>query len=313
MIEPMIPGRSCPLHYRYAPAALARKADFEADTLYVIGGLYGNTEALHTILDMTARENATLVFNGDFNWFNVDDTSFTAINDTVLKYRATRGNVETELVHDGDEAGCGCGYPDTVSDAEVERSNTIIVRLRNTARTHRALCDQLAQLPMHAVAGVAGERVAIVHGDLESLAGWQLAHASLLAVDSRKIVQKQLVTSNCRILASSHTCQPVAARLGDGVVFNNGAAGMPNFAGTHYGVITRIAATPSPHPVLYGTRVNAAHVDALAVHYDHERWLPRFTANWPQGSPAHESYFRRIVAGPAFTVTQAMMLSENAD
>ena len=72
------PGRSCPLHYRYAPGDLARAADFTADTLYVIGGLYGNVPALQAVLALAQRERSavTLAFNGDFNWFNSDDASF---------------------------------------------------------------------------------------------------------------------------------------------------------------------------------------------------------------------------------------------
>ena len=44
--------------------------------------------------------------------------------------------------------------------------------------------------------------------------------------------------------APEASCLPVlmdfATRDGRGVVANNGAAGMPNFAGTQFGVITRI-------------------------------------------------------------------------
>jgi hypothetical protein len=38
-------GRSCPLAYRYQPEALARPSQLAADTLYVVGGLYGNLAA----------------------------------------------------------------------------------------------------------------------------------------------------------------------------------------------------------------------------------------------------------------------------
>ena len=34
-------------------------------------------------------------------------------------------------------AGCGCGYPDSVGDAEVARSNAILAQLRETARGFR--------------------------------------------------------------------------------------------------------------------------------------------------------------------------------
>ena len=39
-------GRMCPVDYRYAPSALARPAEFSAEILYVVGGLYGNLAAL---------------------------------------------------------------------------------------------------------------------------------------------------------------------------------------------------------------------------------------------------------------------------
>ena len=35
---------------------------------------------------------------------------------------------------------------------------------------------------------------------------------------------------------------------GDGVIFNNGSAGMPNFEATQYGLITRISSHLSPPP-----------------------------------------------------------------
>ena len=109
----MQPGRNCPLHYRYAPASLDRPPEIVADTLYVIGGLYGNQPALQAVTELAANERdpASLVFNGDFNWFNCDAAGFAAINETVLAHHALRGNVETELAGDDDAAGCGCRMP----------------------------------------------------------------------------------------------------------------------------------------------------------------------------------------------------------
>lgn len=304
----MQPGRSCPLHYRYTPASFAREAEFRADPLYVIGGLYGNVPALECVLDMAARESAKLMFNGDFNWFNIDDASYLAINNEVLRHRALRGNVETELATDNDAAGCGCAYPDNVSDAEVARSNNIMDTLRTNARKHPQLRRQLAALPMNRVAEVAGTRVAIVHGDLQSLAGWSMAETNLHTVESKNTVQKQMVTAQCAVVASSHTCLPVALRMRHHLIFNNGAAGMPNFKDMRCGVITRIASQPSPHPALYGVRIGNVHVDALAVHYDHQRWEQEFLANWPPGSPAFESYYGRIMQGPNYSMDEANRL-----
>ena len=54
------PGRSCPLHYRYAPTSLDRAPEVHARTLYVVGGLYGNDLALDA-LDRGGRAPTTLV------------------------------------------------------------------------------------------------------------------------------------------------------------------------------------------------------------------------------------------------------------
>ncbi len=310
-----LPGRSCPLHYRYAPGDMARAADFNAETLYVIGGLYGNVPALETVLALAAAEPSpiTLAFNGDFNWFNINDAGFCAINNEVLRHRVLRGNVETEIASGDSDAGCGCAYPAHVSDAEVERSNTIATTLRETARRQPALRAQLAALPMNLVANVGGVRVAMVHGDLESLAGWSLAQAALAIEENINVVKKQLVASQCRILTSSHTCLPVALTLdtdlGHSAIFNNGAAGMPNFRGGQFGLITRISLVPAPFAALYGTRIGDLHVDAISVRYDHARWQHDFLANWPAGSAGHVSYHQRITHGPAYGVADANRLN----
>lgn len=310
----MEPGRSCPLHYRYSPHTFARAADLHADTLYVIGGLYGNGPALQAILDLAAHERTTvtLVFNGDFNWFNVSDESFRAINDVVLRHHALRGNVETEIASDDASAGCGCAYPDNVAADDVERSNQIILQLRDTARRHHDLRRRLAALPMHCVADVRGLRVAIVHGDLESLAGWSLAQDALATNAIQNIIKKQLVTATCPVVVSSHTCLPVAqtldTSLGPCAIFNNGAAGMPNFRDMPFGVITRIALTPA-RTSLYGTRIGNTYIDAVAVEYETVRWHHEFVSLWPEGSAAHQSYHQRIVRGPAYTVGEANRLT----
>ncbi|HEY4998114.1 MAG TPA: hypothetical protein VII36_03175, partial [Usitatibacter sp.] len=89
-------------------------------------------------------------------------------------------------------------------------------------------------------------------------------------------------------------------------VANNGAAGMPNFAGRRRGLITRIGRGAFAGPEkIHGLESRGVHVEALELCYDHDRWVERFLASWPEGSPAHRSYFRRIVDGPRFTLPQA--------
>ena len=303
------PGRNCPLAYRYGPAVLRRPAEIETETLYVIGGLYGNPFALDAVLELAASEPTapTLVFNGDFNWFDVDPAGFQQLNARMLEHVALRGNVETELAGDDDAAGCGCAYPEWVGDAEVARSNTILARLRETARAFPDLRARLARLPMHAVASVGGVRVAIVHGDAWSLAGWGFSQERLR--DEPAAAAAAFDEADVRIFACSHTCLPVLQTFplarGACVIANNGAAGMPNFRGTRFGLITRIATAPHDD-ALYGEWLGPVFVEALAVRYDHAAWLAHFDALWPAGSPAAQSYRKRISDGPAYELHQAL-------
>jgi hypothetical protein len=301
------PGRSCPRHYRYPPAVFARAADLKAQSLFVVGGLYGNPFALEAVLAMARREGATLVFNGDFNWFNVDPADFEVVNETVLEHLALRGNVETEIAGEDSGAGCGCAYPEWVGDAEVERSNEILRRLRRTAGAYPELRARLAVLPMHLVAEIAGLRIGIVHGDAESLAGWQFSQEALRERPER--ARALLAGSGVDVFACTHTCLPVMQEFdaphGKALIVNNGAAGMPNFRDSRFGLATRIAGTPSAQ-ALYGARLGATVVEAVPVRYDHEAWVARFDRVWPAGSPAALSYRKRIASGPGYEVEQAV-------
>ena len=305
------PGRYCPAAYGYSPSVLAREPELHADAIYVVGGLYGNPQALEQVLQMAHAEpgGATIVFNGDFNWFNVDASDFAAINGTVLEHIALRGNVETEIAHDDDSAGCGCAYPDDVADDDVRRSNEVIAPLRQAARALPDTRTQLGALPMHLVAEVAGARIAIVHGDAESLAGWAYSQRALSSPDGVRRAAGHFEAARVRAIASTHTCLPVAMRidtaLGACALFNNGSAGMPNFRDTRFGVITRIATAPASL-ALYGLRIGNLFVDALPVHYDEARWLEAFLTRWPKGSAAYDSYFRRMSDGPAYELSQAV-------
>jgi len=144
------PGRFCPPGYGYRAADLATAPELVADTLYVVGGLYGNLQALDAIEAMAAREAGpvTLVFNGDFHWFDADDSAFRRVETVVADHTALRGNVETELAGGPGEAGCGCAYPEWVDDAEVTRSNAVLERLAQTAAGVDGAKHRLAALPM---------------------------------------------------------------------------------------------------------------------------------------------------------------------
>ena len=301
------PGRHCPIAYRYGAGSLAAPATLHVDTLWVAGGLYGNPETLARLLELYDAEpgDKALVFNGDFHWFDVAREEFRRVNDAVLAHRATRGNVETELALPAAGAGCGCAYPEWVGDAEVERSNRIIERLRSTAAQEPAALRALAALPQHLVAEVGGERVAIVHGDADSLAGWGFSQECLATADGLGAARAACAIAGVRVFASSHTCLPVLQAIDEAAIVNNGAAGMPNFSGTRFGLATRISVRPRAG-TLYAMRAAGLEVEAHPISYDHAAWCARFLASWPAGSDAHMSYFSRIANGPRYPLASAL-------
>ncbi|CEM37630.1 unnamed protein product [Vitrella brassicaformis CCMP3155] len=384
-------GRSCPLSYRYTPAHIREGHTVAASSAYVVGGLYGNTEALRTLLDLHASEHRllkelgmdgepALIFSGDFNSFNAFDGDFQHVNEAVVgdgkgsNTWATAGNVEVEIAKDTVDAdtGCGCAYPPYVDDGVVARSNEIIRILHQTARRFSAIQQRLSQLPKHVRLTVepCGRdpdapscTFAVVHGDTHSLAGWSLGAEE---VPSAEVVRRCLsddgamcendsgdgcgveflrrFTADCDAMGvsgvlSTHTCLPVAVAYKSSsgamrVLFNNGSAGMPNFSllplgytNKHQaptaGVITRVAhpsvgptsllrekalrmGRPScvalarrlPLPLYSALIPGRAVVEAIPLAYDRVAWLNRFLSCWPIGSPAHVSYFSRMVYGP---------------
>ena len=305
------PGRTCPLRYRYGAAALASAPEKRAETLYVVGGLYGNRPALEAVEALATAEPGpvTLCFNGDFHWFDVDDAALVEVNARVLRHQALLGNVEAELLAEDEEAGCGCAYPATVAAETVERSNRIHARLKATARGHPEVLAGLGALPRFARYRVGDARIGVVHGDAEALAGWRFDVEALDDPANREWLESAFLDAGVDVFASSHTCLPALRRFGRADspkwVVNNGAAGMPNFAATRFGLVTRIGVSPSPHPRLYGGRWECMYLDALALAFDADRWIQEFLANWPVGSSAHASYFQRIAEGPDYAIERA--------
>jgi len=253
------------------------------------------------------------VFNGDFNWFDVAKESFQRINHSVLGFDAIRGNVETELAADDDDAGCGCAYPEWVGDDVVTRSNQIMQSLRATARSFPRLREALLALPMWFRIDVGGQRVGIVHGDAQSLAGWGFAQEHLADAQHRQLVREWFAQAQVDVYASSHTCLPVFQTLpAQGaafapIVLNNGAAGMPNFWNAQEGLFTRIATRPFDGAERrFGVERGGLFLDAVALRFDAARWHREFLAQWPAGSAAHSSYWQRIVQGPRYELTEAL-------
>ena len=122
---------------------------------------------------------------------------------------------------------------------------------------------------MHLVADVGGLRVGIVHGDASALAGWSFAHDALDEPAAHATLDAVRRAAQVDVFASTHTCLAVLRdfelRAGRLTIINNGAAGMPNFSGSRFGLVSRIATTPSPHRPLYGMARDGVHIDAIAA------------------------------------------------
>jgi hypothetical protein len=288
------------MDYVTNPADFRRAADLTAQTIYVVGGLYGNAFALDAVEALASAEEAPvqLVFNGDAHWFDAEQGAFAALDSRLARYLGIAGNIELEIARSLDVgAGCGCAYPPSVDDGIVERSNAILERLRKIAP--RRCRERLGELPKTLVARVGTLRIGIVHGDPTSVAGWGFATELLDEPSALDWLDALSRASEVDVFASTHTCGAVMRDFdlpsGRLVVANNGAAGMSNFPNDWRGLVTRISLTPCPYPTAYGLRIGEVFVDALPVDFDHARFVDQFDRIWATGSPAESSYRRRIL------------------
>ncbi len=322
-------GRSCPLAYRHQASDLARPPAFTCTTLYVVGGLYGNRAALDAVRARAAHELAApqVVFNGDFHYLDADPANFAGIADGVAGQRATLGNVEYALTAAA-EVGCGCNYPDYVPDETVTRSNLVVDRLRDVARAFPEHLTELAELPRHLTVAVGGHRIGIIHGDPESLAGWRLALEAVEPADhavreltgwhgtptTAGVLSDWFRRAQVDVLACTHTGLPYAQDLTvddrPRLVINNGTAGLGNFTGEPFGVLTRVSSlTGAPPDSLYGTDLGELRCDAIPLRYDLRRAVEDFQKTWPAGTPVHTSYLTRLHRGTGLRRAQAARLS----
>jgi hypothetical protein len=114
------------------------------------------------------------------------------------------------------------------------------------------------------------------------------------------------ICDKCRDLFLEILAQAVPDGRRRRLVVNNGAAGLGTFAGTTHGVITRLFSdSQPPADSLYGITIDTLRCDALPVRFDLATWTDRFLTQWPAGSPAHRSYYTRIIRGTHLQLQQA--------
>ncbi|WP_221898932.1 arsenosugar biosynthesis radical SAM (seleno)protein ArsS [Gordonibacter massiliensis (ex Traore et al. 2017)] len=302
-------GRVCPVDYRLPPDAFAGEPECACDVLYVVGGLYGNPFALDAVDALAAAEqgDVRVVLNGDMHWFDKTAENFAALERRAARYTPLVGNVEAELRRQADVGvGCGCAYPDCTGDDAVSRSNRIHKKLSEAVDVHPELKELLVGRPATATVGVAGRKVAVAHGDEQLIGGWACSRESLQDVLRQDELDRWMAANSVDVLATTHTCAPAALALARGLVVNNGAAGLPNFAGQRFGLVVRVATTPHAD-ALFGAERDGLYVECVPLRYDHDAYLAWFDELWPATSPAAVSYRSRIVEGADDHVEDALL------
>lgn len=301
-------GRACPVDYRLDQRIWSSEIsdDHVFDTLYVAGGLYGNPFAATRLIEMLEAEKSRLgeggragmVFNGDMHWFDRTIEDFRRIEEMASPYITLLGNVEAEVRRRNDVGvGCGCAYPDCTDDASVSRSNRIHNIMKREIRPHEDMLSLLDNRDTHMLARVGECTVGITHGDEKLLGGWDCALEQLEDVLRQAELSDFMDMNGIDIMATTHTCAAVSARLASGIVINNGSCGLPTFKGQNFGIVTRISVLPCDDAV-YRAEYKGLYVEAVPVRYDHDAYLEWFDGLWPVNSPAEVSYRDRIINGP---------------
>ena len=142
-------------------------------------GSTATSEALDAVERLASAERArvTLVFNGDFHWFDAESAWFAELDRRVARLRRSAATSRPRSHGRTSRRRLRVRLPETVDDGVVQRSNLILGELRTIATT--GVQERLATLPMHRVAQVGELRIGIVHGDAAALAGWRFDPAAL--------------------------------------------------------------------------------------------------------------------------------------
>lgn len=294
----IIKGRNCSLDYNLDKKWPKKYIPLLRDAIYVVGGLYGNYEALESIKEVVKEDNERfLVLNGDIHWFDIHEEDFLKIEEALYipGCQLMLGNVEYELLAKDDTLGCGCNYSELVEDDFVMRSNLIHATMKRSLRNHTIL-EELKFRPRSKVYRLFDKRIAITHGDEKNMAGWKCSIDELAYKSRQEELLNWMNDNNIDILATTHTCLPALLRLGNKIIINNGAAGMANVKGETFGLISRIGDKPHSQ-ALISEKIDDIYVELVKVDFSLDRFLEWFDKVWPEGSAASVSYRSRIING----------------
>ena len=249
---------------------------------------------------MARDENAKIVFNGDMHWFDIEKEDFLKIEELSKDSIKLLGNVEFELLNNTLSLGCGCNYPEDVSDGVVERSNIIHNMMKENIKGDQILND-IKKRSKTLVLDFFGKKIAITHGDEKSMSGWECSIDNLKLESRKKELDNWFKENDIDILSTTHTCLPVVYDNGKNIVINNGAAGMANIQGQTFGLVTRIARSKHEKAII-SQEIGGLFVELVKVDFDIEKFKLWFERIWSEGSPASISYKNRIINGTSLEI-----------
>ena len=293
-------GRNCSLEYILQKDWTKKIKEIEEEVIYIVGGLYGNSYALEIINKMAQNENEKVIFNGDMHWFDVDKEDFLKVEKLSKGSIKLLGNVEFELLNNTSFLGCGCNYPEDVSDGVVERSNIIHNMMKENIKGDQILND-IKKRSKILVLDFFGKKIAITHGDEKSMSGWECSIDNLKLESRKKELDNWFKENDIDILATTHTCLPVVYENGRNIVINNGAAGMANIQTETFGLFTRIAKSKHEKAII-SREIGELFVELVKVDFDIEKFKLWFERIWSEGSPASISYKNRIINGTSLAI-----------
>lgn len=303
----MTKGRNCSLDYLLSKNWIENIYNTDKKVIYIIGGLYGNHIAMQEIIKLASDEKTEplLVFNGDVHWFDVEFEDFSNIEHLTSQGIKLLGNVEYELTKTEDTLGCGCNYPDDVSDGVVERSNDIHKTMKENVQYSSLLKDIKKRERAMCVVAL-GQKIAITHGDEKNMAGWQCSSENLKILERQQELNLWLEHNRINIMATTHTCLPAVLEFENKVVINNGSSGMANTKEETYGLLTRIALDSHPKAIV-SKKVDNVYVELVKIDFNLLQFLEWFDKKWPEDSPASISYRNRITNGTSLEVNDIVI------
>ncbi|CZE46690.1 hypothetical protein [Campylobacter geochelonis] len=263
--------------------------ELESDEIYIAGGVYGNPFALQKLSEIS--NGAKVVLNGDLHWFDATKESFLKTEYLAQEFICLNGNVELELAKNSLET-CGCNYPEYEDKDVIARADEIFKTLNLAPSSEQR--EMLKKRKTTLFAKVGNVNIAITHGDEKNVAGWELDRVNLEKQTRQNELNQWFLKTTFSVLASTHTCQAGLLKLKNGIVINNGSAGMPNFSEFRTGLVTRIATTPHQN-AFYRSSINEVFIELIRLKYDNAKFLKYFDEIWSEQSPAALSYKTRIL------------------